>query len=823
MNPGFSDGRAAAAVATPPQAAAGRRASGAGGRLELAAVWLIAGVALVPLVVVPGVTFPYVVPRTVLFRLLVAGAFGCWIWALVLGRFSLRGRPDLVLVGLGAVTAAGALAGALGTAPLRSFFSDLERLWGVWTWFHLLLFYLLARALLDREARWRAQLLAWLGVALLVAAYGSAELARGGGAAVRISSTLGNPGYLAGYLLFMTAFTGVALLRARRWRWRVAWALALLLFLALIGLAQTRGAYLAVAAAVLWGGVAGGFVLRGRARRWVPAALAVVLLAGAGALLLARSAPDHPLVAAAPPLQRLGTLAGGSGGAGARLLAWDAAWSGFRARPVLGWGPENFTDVYAAHGAREWYLLAAGDLRWDRVHNSYLDALVSTGVVGGAAFLLLLGGVFRHLLVARRRRAFGGGEFLLLSGAALGYVVFLAFWFEELGALLPFLLLAAYAGWRADGPLLERREVPAERRSAHLVIAGLATALLAAGTYLHGVQVLASARALHAAELARERGDAPADVLRLAGGGLAAHASRLHALNFHAGYLGDVAPDARQLRESPADSAAVDRAIVRSFVELEREIAREPRNALLRVQRARVALAAALFHGEPRFLRVAAASVDEAIRLNPTRIRHRHLLAEVLRMAGDTAAARAQLDTARVIEPRDSSTSYFYGRLAADAGRPDVAAELYRRALEGGYRAPATSYSAVGDAALRTGDAAAAAAAALLYNAYLRPVLRPRSAPRAAAPATWPLPPPLLRLDDARIAARLPVAHARAGHTAAALSAADAFAWAAPQFGEQAAAFRADVAAGGTGPWLEWHGVVPDSLIFRWATRRPRP
>jgi len=68
----------------------------------------------------------------------------------------------------------------------------------------------------------------------------------------------------------------------------------------------------------------------------------------------------------------------------ARNLLWGAALRIWRARPLLGIGPDIFRHMYGpALGLRTWD---------DRVHTNslYLELLVGTGVAGLAAFLLLI-------------------------------------------------------------------------------------------------------------------------------------------------------------------------------------------------------------------------------------------------------------------------------------------------------------------------------------------------------------------------------------------------------------------------------------------------
>jgi len=64
-----------------------------------------------------------------------------------------------------------------------------------------------------------------------------------------------------------------------------------------------------------------------------------------------------------------------------RLLLWKQALIIAGERPILGWGPENFSPAFEKH------YLPRFEVWFDRAHNIFLDYLVQTGILGFLSYL----------------------------------------------------------------------------------------------------------------------------------------------------------------------------------------------------------------------------------------------------------------------------------------------------------------------------------------------------------------------------------------------------------------------------------------------------
>ncbi|NJB67646.1 O-antigen ligase [Desulfobaculum xiamenense] len=109
------------------------------------------------------------------------------------------------------------------------------------------------------------------------------------------------------------------------------------------------------------------------------------------------------------------------------IVAWDA----FRQRPLTGWGPGTFRQLYAESPQAQQYV-RPGRSKLRPAHNTYVEMLVGTGLIGMAVYLHILA---RTMLDLRRaRRLFAASGDTQAARITSTYIV-------SFGALLLFLLM----------------------------------------------------------------------------------------------------------------------------------------------------------------------------------------------------------------------------------------------------------------------------------------------------------------------------------------------------------------------------------------------
>ncbi|MDI5891859.1 O-antigen ligase family protein [Halomonas rhizosphaerae] len=266
----------------------------------------------------------------------------------------------------------------------------------------------------DRLAKWflfiglawwlggstRATLLAWcLGLAGLIVIVswheGSLQQWQRGLQGMRVDFDIRNAQHPA--MFFGTGLLGLVCFAGRCWRgqgalvWmrRLLWSLALAVFGVGIVVTQTRAVWLAMLVVLpllpvlAWWG-AGRRLPR---QAWLGlAAAALVIVAGALTFhepVIKRLAAENRIIAQAMegdwksiPYSSVGN----------RLLTWRASLDWIAERPLVGWGEEG-RSLVIEH--TDWLPDATRD-RYGHLHNTFLELLVSYGVLGLAVVLALI-------------------------------------------------------------------------------------------------------------------------------------------------------------------------------------------------------------------------------------------------------------------------------------------------------------------------------------------------------------------------------------------------------------------------------------------------
>lgn len=427
---------------------------------RLAKFFLIAAVLFIA-IVTPSTLFPFIVGKYVWFRAsvdlaLLAFALGFLFHSRhpavtsVAERLTSLYRNKLVIA-VTVFVGVFLLAGFFGVDPAFSFWSNFERGEGGLQILHLYVFFMLLASLFREEKDWQ-RIFAWSLIAgLFMAFYGlgaglryvDAEVetrdlpgggveetftGRGGpwyqtfksyigpsftGENYRFQGSIGNAAYVAAYAIFMLFYA--AYLLSTKYRARLnsfgAFVLFFLLavFLAVFVFAATRGAFLGLVGAAL--AFLGYFIYAHKKwRRW--------FLAGGAALLLLVALlvnfKSTPFVKAIPG-SRIFDLSFTAQTFEHRTIMWGIALEGWKERPILGWGPENYLQVFDRKFDPAYFEPTKGFGAWfDRAHSIYFDYLVETGIAGLLAFLgiffVLYQYLFRSLVRGESPQEHGGKQ-----------------------------------------------------------------------------------------------------------------------------------------------------------------------------------------------------------------------------------------------------------------------------------------------------------------------------------------------------------------------------------------------------------------------------
>jgi O-antigen ligase/tetratricopeptide (TPR) repeat protein len=408
---------------------------------------------------VPAMFFPYITGKNFIFRILVEVLFALYM-LLALREPKYRPRSSLLMWAMCLFVLWVGISVFFSVDPLKSFWSNFERMEGYITTLHLFVYFIIAGVMLTTEKLWErffqtsvfASFLQGL-VALFQVLHilGFAPSSQSGS---RADGTFGNAAYLAVFFLFNFFITlyllGQLYERRQRPVWlQVFYGLTLVLLLAGLFFTETRGAIL---------GVFGGLIFAGAylvwqaqtpqlrtARKWALGTLGALVLLTAGFFAL----KSTPVVQGVPGLARIASISLEDRTTISRFLIWNMAYQGFLERPIVGWGQESFNFVFnkyydpGMYDQEQWF---------DRAHNEFLDWLVAAGL---PAFLLFISFFALAAWALYRSRELGVLEQAALIGLLVAYAFHSVFVFDNLMSAVYFFTILAFAHG------LSRKELPA--------------------------------------------------------------------------------------------------------------------------------------------------------------------------------------------------------------------------------------------------------------------------------------------------------------------------------------------------------------------------
>lgn len=424
---------------------------------------------IIPLIISETMLFPFITGKNFTFRIVIEILFILWIW-LILSRPEFRPRWTPLFTAVTVFIVVLFVADLLGANPYRSFFSNFERMEGFMMLGHLYLYFVMLTSVFRTSRDWMVFFHATLAVSVVVSfialmqKVGLRPALQGG---FRVDSTIGNPTYLAAYLLFHVWLLFFLIYEFWKKWWLEAIYISILLFeLAIIYFTATRGVVLALAfigflflvsLVLFWKKVfpqpslSDRYIHKKKYKeieqipssswpRWRK--ITVGFLVG-GVLFgfFLWQVRESEFVQSHEALQRLTNYSLNEGTIQARFMIWGMSWEGFKERPILGWGQENYYLVFQKYfnpglfGEEPWF---------DRSHNVFFDWLINAGLLGLLAYLSIFFIAFWMIARGMRRGSIAWLHGFVLFGLFLSYGFQNLFVFDNLNTYLLFFFFLAY-------------------------------------------------------------------------------------------------------------------------------------------------------------------------------------------------------------------------------------------------------------------------------------------------------------------------------------------------------------------------------------------
>lgn len=438
-------------------------------------------IAFVPLIIFSQYISPFHFGKVVVFRSIVEIMAVLYLILLWRDRSYLP-KSSPILWSLVGFALAFSFSAVLGVQKYFSFWGTLERMGGVWTFWHYLVFFVIATTVLRTRQHWFALLDLTLGVSILSALYGFGQKTEvdffiGSGGRERIFGTIGNAALFAGYeivnvFLALTLFFRPGNSSGQRWFYGVA---AVIDGLAVI-MTVVRGSLLGLGTGLFVFAVL--YYLRYRSLLAKRVVLAMVLAAGIFFLVLITPVKDASFIKSSPFWSRLTDTSFESYTAKTRFWAWRAGLQGWNDNIktiLVGWGPESFNIPFSQHFDPRFFRGPGSETFFDRAHNMFMEVLVTMGLVGLGAYLWIFQSAWSSL---RRFARLKPEEYIYQIGLIsllLAYAIHNSFIFDTSANLIVFFTVLGFIAFLLQSAVLLDKKPPAIaiRRSALQVPAAL--------------------------------------------------------------------------------------------------------------------------------------------------------------------------------------------------------------------------------------------------------------------------------------------------------------------------------------------------------------
>ena len=333
-----------------------------------------------PLIVNRYLFFPFITGKALVFRTTVELALIFFIAAVAVGEVSwddirTRIRHPLVIA-LSLFATVSVLTSLTAARPAYAFWSNFERGEGAWQILHYCLFCILIIILFRTQDEWISLLRSQSIITTLVALYAVGQAFHWPSWIIApeaaISGTLGNPSYLAGFLLFGIFFTLWVMMYEKNQTARAAWALSALFQCSIFFGAKTRASFIAFAIGTI---ILCILFIRRKKYGFVSYLITIGITASIiiSTVFLVTTVKGNAVVDFQP-----------------RLWTWGSAIAGVIERPLLGWGFENFPIIFDTYYNPHHY---GKESFFDRAHNIFLEYATSGGII-----LLVSYGVIVYVL-----------------------------------------------------------------------------------------------------------------------------------------------------------------------------------------------------------------------------------------------------------------------------------------------------------------------------------------------------------------------------------------------------------------------------------------
>ena len=426
---------------------------------------------IIPFIVTSGMTIPYTTGKVFVFRILVEILLGLWL-ILIIKDKEYRPKFTWLLGSIGIFTLIMLIADVHALDPYRAFWGNFERMEGFVTIIHLFAYLLIIGAMFKTEKIWLWFFRAFATLGFISALMGIVELSTNS-AQTRVYTTFGNPIVLATYFLFnvfiviILLYKDVLINNLDGWNSfkRIFKNWLFYIYLIIAGLSiyliylSSRGVLLGLITGLFLAMIL--FALFGKAypvlRKLSFGGIILLILLAVTFISIRQTdfAKNNPTLSRLAQISIVEESSVNTGTDQVRQLLWPMALSGFKDKPVLGFGQEGFNYVADKYFNPQIFNL---EQNWyDRAHCTPLDILVAGGLLALLSYLAIFWAALYLLWFRKSRIDFV--EKVLITGLLAGYFFQGLFIFDTITSYVLFFTILAYIHYQTVGEDSIQKEI----------------------------------------------------------------------------------------------------------------------------------------------------------------------------------------------------------------------------------------------------------------------------------------------------------------------------------------------------------------------------
>lgn len=416
--------------------------------LQLSIYFLIVLAFASSLVIFKTWIFPFITSKAIPFRICVE-LLGFAYVILMLNCEEYRPKKSWITYMIAIFTLIAIITSIFGINPYLSFAGDLERMWGINQWLHLILFFFVVTNFLKTKKQWFVFFNFILLFATIVASvaylqmwkvFSIISVNQG------LESLLGNIAYVAGLLLLGVLISLYYLIEKKEWWWRLLYSIHIFIQLPILIKTQIRGAHVALYLSILILSLV--FIFKSHAKK-VKLGLLLFVLFFITIFGLAFANKGQDWVKTNPIFGKMASISVGTGTVRTRLISWNSGYHAFLQNPIMGYGMENYYYAFDKFFPGSYYSVSAGETWFDRAHNMVVETLVAHGIFGLISYLLIF--VITLLCLYKTFKMNKEKNFLyylFFSCIVIAYFIQNFFVFDSLAVTSVFFFILAYVNFR---------------------------------------------------------------------------------------------------------------------------------------------------------------------------------------------------------------------------------------------------------------------------------------------------------------------------------------------------------------------------------------